>query len=93
MLWEKDGQPVSPNSLAGAEYSEDNQILKVPEMTTGPASRFTCTGKNKAGAVSRDFFVETIGRACDKHKRKQIYKIILYFFKHDPFYQQEQTEM
>lgn len=60
--WEKDGQILSTNSLNGYELSEDGRTLKIREMYKGLSSRFTCMAKNKAGSISRDFFVQTISK-------------------------------
>lgn len=49
--WQKDGAPINFKS------TEDNQILVISEERT-TRNRYTCVATNKAGVVSRDFFVQ-----------------------------------
>ena len=53
IVWQKDGVPLNVRS------SEDNQVLLISEERT-TKSRYTCVATNKAGTVSRDFFVQFI---------------------------------
>jgi hemicentin len=52
-VWQKDGVPLNVRS------SEDNQVLLISEERT-TKSRYTCVATNKAGTISRDFFVQFI---------------------------------
>lgn len=49
--------------MEGAELSGPGAaILKIPALFSARADRFTCLVANKAGTISRDFFVSVIGK-------------------------------
>ncbi|GMT31155.1 hypothetical protein PFISCL1PPCAC_22452 [Pristionchus fissidentatus] len=53
--WKKDGETLS----AGVNLSEDGQLINMEAAESG---RYTCIVKNKAGTISRDFFVQSIAK-------------------------------
>jgi len=60
-------------------FQESNQVLVIPEMTNGHKSRFSCLAKNKAGQISREFFVHTLCTFENFTKFLQITKKIYKF--------------
>uniref|UniRef100_A0A914V1Q2 Ig-like domain-containing protein n=1 Tax=Plectus sambesii TaxID=2011161 RepID=A0A914V1Q2_9BILA len=62
VTWQRDGRPILDNSdEGGVTFSENNQVLRIEQMSNGQSNqRYTCQAKNKAGAISRDFFLQII---------------------------------
>ncbi|GMT05475.1 hypothetical protein PENTCL1PPCAC_27649, partial [Pristionchus entomophagus] len=51
--WKKDGEVIT------GTVSEDGQLINMESAESG---RYTCIVKNKAGTISRDFFVQSIAK-------------------------------